>query len=202
MTKEEAMATFEMDYEKGLFESLGPETFRNRFIIHLNEISLMADTKLQIEAVDGVAKVNAHLEYAQGFITARNIVSAVSYVLIVILIIVSLFIMTNTIKLAAYTRREEIAIMKMVGASNGFIRGPFIVEGLILGGLGGILAWFAEWGVYNLATQKILSGAGGSLLPVIPFEAIGLPLLMAFLVVGIGVGIFGGSSAIRNYLKV
>ena len=152
--------------------------------------------------VDGIAKVNAHLDYAQAFITARNIVSVVSLILIVILIVVSFFIMSNTIKLATFTRREEIAIMKMVGASNGFIRCPFIVEGLVLGIVGGGLAFLIEWGLYNLVTGKIVTGVAGTLISVVPFSEVMLPLLGAYLAVGVLVGVVGGSSAIRNYLKV
>ena len=133
---------------------------------------------------------------------ARNIVSIVSLILIVILIIVSFFIMSNTIKLATFTRREEIAIMKMVGASNGFIRCPFIVEGLVLGILGGGLAYLIEWGLYNLVTGRIVTGVTGTLISVVPFSEVMYPLLGAYLAVGILVGAVGGSSAIRNYLKV
>ena len=123
-------------------------------------------------------------------------------ILIVILIVVSFFIMSNTIKLATFTRREEIAIMKMVGASNGFIRCPFIVEGLVLGVLGGGLAFLIEWGLYNLVTGKIVTGVTGTLISVVPFAEVMFPLLGAYVAVGVLVGVVGGSSAIRNYLKV
>lgn len=145
ITNEEAMEDFQEDYDPELFDILDASAFRHRYVIHLTDISLMSQTKQDLENVDGIAKVNAHLDYAQAFIMARNIVSIVSLILIVILIIVSFFIMSNTIKLATFTRREEIAIMKMVGASNGFIRCPFIVEGLVLGVLGGGLAFLIEW---------------------------------------------------------
>ena len=152
ITNEEAMDDFRDDYDPELFDILDASVFRHRYVIHLTDISIMSQTKADLEAVDGIAKVKAHLDYAQAFITARNIVSVVSLILIIILIVVSFFIMSNTIKLATFTRREEIAIMKMVGASNGFIRCPFIVEGLVLGVLGGGLAFLIEWGLYNLVT--------------------------------------------------
>lgn len=202
MSRAEAMENFQEDYDPELFDSLDESAFRHRYIIHLTDISLTAQTKTDLEAVDGVADVNAHLEYAQGFITARNIVSIVSLALIVILIIVSFFIMTNTIKLATFTRREEIAIMRMVGASNGFIRCPFIVEGLVLGVLGSLLAFIIEWGLYSLLLNRVMGGVASTLISLVPFSAVMWPLLIAFLGVGILVGIFGGSSAIRNYLKV
>lgn len=202
VTRQQAMEEFTADYDEGLFDSIGEETFRHRYIIHLTDISLMDTSKTSVEAVDGIDGVQAHLEYANGFITVRNIVSIVSFTLIIILVIVSFFIMSNTIKLATYTRREEIAIMKMVGASNGFIRCPFIIEGLILGSVGGALAWLAEWGLYSLLSGKIVSSGAASLISIIPFAQLRGPLLLAFLGVGILVGAVGGSSAIRNYLKV
>ena len=202
MSRAEAMENFQEDYDPELFDSLDESVFRHRYIIQLTDISLMSPTEADLENVDGVAKVNAHLDYAQGFITARNIVSIVSLALIIILIVVSFFIMTNTIKLATFTRREEIAIMRMVGASNGFIRCPFIVEGLVLGILGGLLAFIIEWGLYSLLLNRVMGGVTSTLITLVPFSAVMWPLLIAFLGVGILVGVFGGSSAIRNYLKV
>ena len=202
VTREEAAEDFQSDYDEELFDVITDDTFRDRYVVQLQDISLMEQTRTDLYAVDGVAKVNAHLEYAEGFITARNIVSVISLILIVILIVVSFFIMTNTIKLATFTRREEIAIMKMVGASNGFIRCPFIVEGLVLGLLGGALAFLAEWGLYGLVSSSLLGGLTGTFISVVPFSAVMWPLLAAFLGVGVLVGVFGGSSAIRNYLKV
>ena len=172
ITNEEAMEDFQEDYDPELFDILDASAFRHRYVIHLTDISLMSQTKQDLENVDGIAKVNAHLDYAQAFIMARNIVSIVSLILIVILIIVSFFIMSNTIKLATFTRREEIAIMKMVGASNGFIRCPFIVEGLVLGIIGGGLAYLIEWGLYNLVTGRIVTGVTGTLISVVPFSEV------------------------------
>ena len=132
----------------------------------------------------------------------RNIVSVVSVVLIVILIAVSLFIMTNTIKLATFGRREEIAIMKMVGATNRFIRLPFVVEGLVLGLVGGLVAFLLQFGLYSLIVGKIMSTMAAGIITVLPFSSVALPLLLVFLGVGVLVGVFGGLTAIRNYLKV
>jgi len=92
--------------------------------------------------------------------------------------------------------------MKMVGASNGFIRLPFVVEGLVLGILGGGLAYLAQWGLYELLTGKIVSGLTGSFISVVPFNSIALPVFIIFMGIGILVGAFGGVNAIRNYLKV
>ena len=202
VTREQAMEDFQADYDEDMFESLDPTVFRHRYIIHLTDISQMQQTKADLEAVDGVADVNAHLEYANAFITVRNIVSLVSLALIVILIVVSFFIMTNTIKLATFTRREEIAIMRMVGASNGFIRCPFVIEGLVLGLLGGLLAFAIEIILYSLLLGRVVGGVTAGIISLLPVSAVMWPLLICFAGVGVLVGVFGGSSAIRNYLKV
>ena len=202
VSREDARTSFEEDYDKSLFSDIDSSVFRHRYVINLADISLMGDTKAALESVDGIAKVNAHLEYAKGFITVRNIVSVVSLVLIILLTAVSLLIMTNTIKLATFTRREEIAIMKMVGASNGFIRCPFVVEGLVLGLLGGGLAFLLEWGIYVLVCNKIVTGVTGTLISVVAFSTVMWPLLIAFMAAGVLVGVIGGMTAIRNYLKV
>lgn len=202
VTREEAMDNFESDYEENLFENIDPTVFRHRFVITLDDLALMKDTQAALRSVDGIAKVTAHLDYAEKFITFRNIVSIVSLILIVILVIVSLFIMTNTIKLATFGRREEIAIMKMVGATNAFIRLPFVIEGFVLGAVGGGVAYLLQWGIYSVLTDKIMSGMASGILDVLPFSAVALPVLLVFLAVGILVGVFGGLNAIRNYLKV
>jgi cell division transport system permease protein len=192
------MSQYDSDFGVGIDE----DVFRHRFVIQLDDIALMSQTKADLEAVPGIAKVNAHLEYASFFVTVRNIVSIVSLVLIVILVFVSVFIMTNTIKLATFSRREEIAIMKMVGASNGFIRLPYIVEGLVLGVLGGGLAFIAEWALYTLITAKLVTGLVGNLITVIQFGTVALNIFIAYMATSILVGVFGAVNAIRNYLKV
>ena len=199
---EDAMENFMSKYDSSLMEGIDEDVFRHRFVVHLVDIAQMSQTKLELEDIKGVAKVNAHLDYAQSFVTIRNVVTAVSLVLIVILVFVSFFIMSNTIKLATFGRREEIAIMKMVGATNGFIRLPFVVEGLVLGMLGGGLAFLAEWGLYNVITGRLVGSITGSLLNVVPFSSIALEIFIVYMAVGVLVGAFGGVNAIRNYLKV
>lgn len=202
VTREEAMTSFESDYDADLFENIDASVFRHRYVLSLTDLSLMQETKSDLEHIKGIADVRAHLDYAEKFVTLRNIVSIVSVILVVTLIVVSLFIMTNTIKLATFTRREEIAIMRMVGATNGFIRLPFVVEGLVLGALGGAVAYGLVALVYHLATEKLLAAMAFGFVVLVPFSTVALPLLGVFLGVGILVGVLGGVSAIRNYLKV
>ncbi len=92
--------------------------------------------------------------------------------------------------------------MKMVGATNGFIRLPFVVEGLVLGILGGGLAFLAELGLYQLVTARVVGGVTGAIFSVVPLGRVALPMFIAFVGTGVLVGVFGGINAIRNYLKV
>ena len=201
ISREEAMENYKNTYgDSTVFENLDASVFRNRYVIRLNDITLMRDTA--IDAVNGVDDVNAPVSIAEGFIAVRNVVSVITAILIVILLVVSVFMMSNTIKLATFTRRDEIAVMKMVGASNSFIRTPFVVEGLILGLLGSGIAFLLQWAVYNFIAQKISVSIAASLIQVMPFSLLMTPLLIVFLAIGILVGAFGGAMAIRNYLKV
>ena len=202
VSRSEARESFMEKYDESLMEGIDDEVFRHRFSIQLIDLSLMDETRAEIEDVDGIVKVNAPTEFADKFISVRNVISIVSLALIVILGFVSLFIMSNTIKLATYGRREEIAIMKMVGASNSFIRCPFIVEGLVLGVVGGGLAFLAQWGLYAALEAKIVESLGISFVEIVPFAQVWPFVLITFLAVGILVGAVGGVIAIRNYLKV
>ena len=202
VSRSQAMDNFMSKYDDDLMEGIDEDVFRHRFVVHLQDIATMAQTKAALEAVPGIAKVNAHLEYADAFITIRNIVSVISLILTVILVFVCVFIMSNTIKLATFGRREEIAIMKMVGATNSFIRMPFIIEGLVLGILGGGLAFLAEWGLYSVLAGRVMTSFATSFFTVLPFKTFALPIFAAFMAIGVLVGVFGGTNAIRNYLKV
>ena len=202
VSRGEAMKNYMSKYDKSLMEGIDETVFRHRFIIHLNDIEKLAQTKEALEGVPGIARVRAHQEYADTFVKIRNIVSGVALVLMAILVFVSMFIMSNTIKLATFSRREEIAIMKMVGASNGFIRLPFVVEGLVLGLLGGGLGFLAQWGLYNLVTRSLMESITGDILEVVPFLSIAPLILAVYLGIGVLIGVFGGVNAIKNYLKV
>lgn len=203
MTREQAFEEFKNTYEdSSLLEGLDPDVLRDRFVIYMDDISLMEETQRDLSEVNGVVKVNAHLEISEGFIKVRNIVSAVSILLIAVLLIISLFIMSNTIKLTTFERKEEIAIMKMVGATSSFIRWPFVVEGMILGGVGSLVAYIAEWGLYQIVSSSIVSSNSLNFISVIPFSQVAIVLLIGFLGLGLAVGVVGSLAAIKNYLKV
>lgn len=203
VTRAQAMEDFMADYDEALFEGLDETTFRHRYIVHVDDAADTSLVKVSLENIAGIADVNAQEEVARALITVRNVISIVSLVLVLILFVISLFIMSNTIKLATFDRRDEIAIMKMVGATNSFIRWPFVVEGMILGVFGAVVAFLLEWGLYSLfATRLAASTIMSSIMDVIPFGVMALPLAIVFGVVGFVVGIGGSLTAIKNYLKV
>ena len=203
ISRSQAMEDFTGRYEdSSLFDNLDSTVFRHRYKVYLNDISLMSETKANLEEIDGIAKVSAHSEIAEGFITVRNIVAAVSVAIIVILFVVSVFIMSNTVKLTTFDRREEIAIMRMVGATKGFIRWPFVVEGLILGLIGAFAAFFMQWGIYVLLTSRIEGADAIKLIHIVPFTGMAVPVALVFMLTGFLVGVGGSVLAIRKFLRV
>ena len=129
VTKEEALANFKANQERqDLFDNVESDTLRDRYEIHVVDIQLMQETVDQVKDIDGIAKVQASLEIADGFVMLRNVATALAIILVVMLVLISISIIANTIKLATFTRREEIAIMKMCGATNWFVRWPFLAN--------------------------------------------------------------------------
>ena len=167
----EAAKEFRAKYEGDeLFQGLPDENFRHRYTIDLEDIGFMAATRDTLENnTPGIADVNALENEAEGFITIRNVAGVVCIVLIAVLFLVSVFIIANTIKLTTFDRRDEIAIMKMVGATNGFIRWPFVYEGFLLGLFSAIIGFFLQWGLYEAVAQSVVQNDTINLINVLPF---------------------------------
>lgn len=203
VSRDQALADFvEEQDDTDLFQGLEAETFRDRFVVTMVDNTLMKQTVAEIEQVKGVAKVTAHYEISDGFTTVQQVLRIASTAIIAVLLVVSLFIISNTVKLAMYDRKEEIAIMRMVGATNGFIRWPFVVEGFLLGIVGAAIAFFLEWGLYDLLAVKIAAVDTLRLVTVVPFAEV-LPIMIAaYAATGFIVGVFGSLLSIRKFLNV
>jgi cell division transport system permease protein len=203
VSREQALEEYiaEQD-DPSLFSGVDSSTLRNRFRVTLVDITLMETTVSDIEQIQGVAKVSAHYEISRGFLTLQNILNLASAGIILVLLIVSLFIIANTVKLALYDRQEEIGIMKMVGATNGFVRGPFVIEGFLLGILGAGIAFAIEWGLYDLLSNRLAQVDTMKLLDLLPFSDLLYPMVIAFGATGFVVGVFGSLLSIRKFLKV
>ena len=185
-----------------LFEDLPEDLLQHRFRIRVVDIEQLAQTVEAVEAVDGISDTQAALDVARGFVTVRNVAGAVAWILILLLLIISLFIIANTIKLATFHRREEIAIMKMCGATNWFVRWPFIFEGMILGFLGAVVAFFLQWGIYSLMVTAITEYGGLQLIAIVPFQTLAPQVAVIFVAAGLLIGAGGSLLAIRKFLQV
>ncbi|MCL2079384.1 MAG: permease-like cell division protein FtsX [Oscillospiraceae bacterium] len=202
ISREEAMESFIGRYgDTDRYRDLDPSTFRHRFAVYVYDVGYIVETQNALRYVQGIAAVNANPAIAGGLRTLRNIVSWISIVVIAVLLAISLFVMQNTIKLATFERREEIAIMKMVGATNAFIRWPFIVEGFILGLLGSLTAYIVTWSLYDVAARGVAEFAG--FIRLVPISSnITVQVILLFVAVGFSVGVGGSGIALNRYLKV
>ena len=205
ISNEEAAAAFRGRYEDDeLFQGLPDDNFRHRYAIDLKDIGYMRQTKEALEAVPGIGRgnVSAYEDEAAGFITIRNVAGVVCVVLIAVLFLVSVFIIANTIKLTTFDRRDEIAIMKMVGATNGFIRWPFVYEGFLLGLFSAVIGFFLQWGLYEAVARSVASNDTINLISVVPFQSMWTYVAVIFVVAGMLIGVGGSLSAIRKFLQV
>ena len=203
ISREQAMADFQSKYEEEeLYQDLDAEIFRHRYAVDMVDIGRMAETKAALEGIPGVADVNAYEDEARGFITNRNVAGIVCVVLIAVLFVVSVFIIANTIKLTTFDRRDEIAIMKMVGATNGFIRWPFVYEGFLLGLFSAVIGFFLQWGLYEMVSRSVDSNSAIQLIRVLPFGDMWQYVALIFLGAGMLIGVGGSLSAIRKFLQV
>ena len=201
--REQALEDFIAEHqESDSFGGVAAEDLRHRFSVVLQDNELIQQTVSQIEQIEGVVKIRAEYEMAEGFATLENVLSVASLAIISVLLVVSLLIISNTVKLAMYDRRDEIAIMKMVGATNGFIRLPFVVEGFTLGMMGAALAFFIEWGMYDALVVKIKEVDTLQLFSFVPFQQLLIPMIATFCAAGLFVGIVGSWTSIRKFLDV
>ncbi len=173
---------------------------RDEYRVVMTDVARHDETVEAIKEVTGVAATNSEKEISDRLIQMKNIVNAVSYALMALLGAVSVFIISNTVRLAMFARREEISIMKMVGATDGFIRAPFVIEGAVLGLLSGVFAFLAEWGVYDYIATKLVESSG--IFDMVAFAAVWKGLLPVMIGVGVVIGILGSVLTIRKFLKV
>ena len=203
VSREEALQDFIADHDgDSAFSGVQASDLRHRYIVTLEDNTKMEQTDAALKQLPGVAKTNAAYELARGFTTIQDVLHIVSAAVIAVLLVVSLLIISNTVKLAMYDRKDEIAIMKMVGATNGFIRLPFVVEGFSLGMIGAVLAFGTEWAGYDALVQKIGSVDSLQLFKFVPFQELLIPMVIVFAAAGMFVGIVGSWTSIRKFMNV
>lgn len=203
VSREEALQSFISDHQDdSAFNGVQVQDLRHRYVVTLEDNTRMKITDSQLQQIPGVVKTNAAYELAEGFTTIQSVLHLASYALIAVLLVISLLIISNTVKLAMYDRRDEISIMKMVGATNGFIRLPFIVEGFTLGMVGAAAAFGLEWLGYAKLTERIAQVDSLRLFKFVPFESLLQPMVIIFAAAGLFVGIVGSWTSIRKFMDV
>lgn len=203
VTREESFAAY--------LETLGEDAYimedlvednplRDGYRIFLRDVARHEETVAALERVEGIAAANSSREVFERLVQIRQVVDLVSFTLVAMLGAVSVFIIANTVKLAMFARRDEIGIMKMVGATNRFIRAPFVVEGMLLGLCAALLAFFIQWGIYRYIATRLAAGTG--VLTLLPFEGFAGGLAVILLAAGLIFGIGGSTITIRKFMKV
>ena len=187
-----------------LLDGYDVKIFKPSYIITLTDLNKTTEVQTQINEIPNIAKITSSDETISTLVKIAGGIKIGSYVIIIGLIAISVFIISNTIKLTVYARRKEISIMKYVGATNSFIRWPFIVEGIIIGLISGAISLALIAGLYVLIEQSVgfvsfLANLGLSLLE---FSDMFNLILIVYLILGIGIGILGSTLSMRKYLKV
>ena len=198
-SKDEAFKQYKEELGEELFnkiEDLNP--LPDSFIVVMDDLSLYDDTVAQILKIDGVDSINDHRELAKKLTDISNLVNIICIGVVAALMIISIFIIANTIRATMYSRRFEISIMKSVGATNSFVRMPFLVEGMVIG----LISAAVSTGGIALLYEAVM-GAITSMIPFtfIPLSNVILYVAVAFVIAGVVIGFFGSFISIRKYLK-
>ncbi|MBQ8508386.1 MAG: permease-like cell division protein FtsX [Clostridia bacterium] len=177
----------------------GDNPLRDSFVITYQDNSKASTLVYQLGQIDGIAKINHRQDLAASIERVKSGISLVLVWFMAILFVVSIFVIINTIKLAVHARRQEITVMRYVGATNWFVILPFIFEGIIIGVLASGLAYLIEWYMYRYVISMMTGSF--SFVTILAFEEIALPLGLAFLGIGIVTGIIGSTISTNRYLK-
>ena len=174
------------------------------FVVQLTDLSKSEEVKTNIENLDNIKEITAKDKVVNALVSIANGIKIISAVILVLLIVISVFIIANTIKLTVHARRKEISIMKYVGATNGFIRWPFIVEGIIIGVVAALISILILGLTYNAIVDRIVTSAIASTmgLSVLTFSSIFGMVITVYLGLGIGIGTLGSIISMRKYLEV
>ena len=206
VSKEDALNSMKTTLgDENLFEGWDEENpFPASYFVTLTDLSLNEQVQneiLKLDNVDEIASENTTINRLRSW---ANGIQITTIVILALLIIISIFIIAYTIKLTVHARRREISIMKYVGATNNFIRGPFIVEGIIIGVISAIITLI----ILGLSYNAIMPNIGGSILiqemglGLLSFSDMFSLVLTVYLVLGVGIGVLGSVISMRKYLEV
>ena len=203
VSREEAFERQKAAYgdKANLLDGLEVTILPNAYKVTVKDLSRFDETVAGIKTLDNVLQIHENSELAGKLASIRNAVSYVCIGVVAVLFFVSMFIVANTIRITIFNRRLEISIMKAVGATNMFIRWPFIVEGVLLGVFSAVIALGIQYGVYEVASiwlSDIMSMLGGSVVPFVDYIWI---IFAMFIFIGMFIGSFGSIVSLNKYLK-
>lgn len=206
VSKEEAYNTMKERLGKNekAMSGFTPDMFSVSYIITLTDLSLNNQVYDSINALEDVRLIQNKRDTIETLSKIGNTIQIITFVIFAILILISLFIISNTIKLTVHSRRKEISIMKYVGATNGFIRAPFIIEGIIIGLVSSIISILIVGGGYNyIATQLSQSETWQKLsINLLSFGDMFGQITLVYMFLGVGIGIVGSAISMKKYLEV
>ena len=187
-----------------LIEGYGPDYFPTSYVVTLTDLNLSKDVQNKILEIANVYKITSSDKTVSTLLSLAKGIKAVTGVILLLLIVISIFIISNTIKLTVHARRKEISIMKYVGATNNFIRWPFIVEGMIIGILASAISIVIVGGAYSiLAEQAVNENFMQTInMSLVGFKDMISSIIFVYMLLGIGIGALGSVISMRKYLKV
>ena len=190
--------------QQGVLDGFNVEAFKASYLVKVSDLTQSKDIQEQIKKIPNYAKITSSDETVSALINIANGIRIVTGVVLILLIVISIFIIANTIKLTVHARRKEISIMKYVGATNSFIRWPFIVEGMVIGIIASIISIVIVGGAYNLISQKLVDVAFMKLIgmSLVSFGDMLSSIIVVYMLLGIGIGVLGSVMSMRKYLKV
>ena len=186
------------------FKDDNPLSGSDNYEVYMSDVSKQKDVVSYAEKLDGVSKVNKSDVVAKTLTSVNRLIYYVSIVLIGILLAVSIFLISNTVTMGITVRREEIAIMKYIGATDGFVRAPFIIEGLVIGLIGAVIPLVILYFVYDKAVAYVMTKFSllNNIIEFLPVTTVYRTLLPVGLILGVGIGFIGSAFTIRKHLRV
>ena len=187
-----------------LIDGYGADYFPTSYVVTLTDLNLSKDVQEKILKIENVDKITSSDKTVSTLLGLAKGIKLVTGIILVLLIIISIFIISNTIKLTVHARRKEISIMKYVGATNNFIRWPFIVEGMIIGVFASAISIVLVGGAYSLLAEQAVNA---SFMQTINMSLVGFKdmissIIFVYMLLGIGIGALGSVISMRKYLKV
>ncbi len=190
--------------KKGVLDGFNIDRIKASYMVKVDKLEKSKEIQDKILKMDNVAKITSSDETITTLINLAKGVRIVTGVILLLLVVISIFIIANTIKLTMHARRKEISIMKYVGATNGFIRWPFIVEGMIIGIVASLISILIVGGVYNLIAKQLINT---SFIKQIGMNLVGFSdmittIIIVYMLLGMGIGVIGSMISMKKYLEV